>query len=61
MTAKAKKLSLARGMTVQSSNGRHYAFCVRCKWRSSKQQFGFARMIASQPCPECNPMEDESA
>lgn len=46
---------LARGMTVQSEHGKHYAFCVRCKWESPRSSYTFARRVARQPCPICNP------
>lgn len=51
---------LARGMTVQTHNfGKHYAFCVRCNWMSSKYRlFETAKSIAISGCPRCS--EEES-
>lgn len=46
---------LARGMTMQTDNvGKHYAFCVRCKWVSSKYRMSeTAKSIAISGCPRC--------
>lgn len=55
MTEARYYYKLARGMTVQSDNGKHYAFCVRCRWESPRQGYTVARRIARQPCPVCHP------
>lgn len=55
MAEATKYYKLARGMTVQSDNSKHYAFCVRCRWESPRQGYTVARRIARQPCPICNP------
>lgn len=49
---------LARGMTVQSDERGHYAFCVRCFGESPRCKFAMARHTASKPCPRCSKKMD---